>query len=213
MKVLRADVVAMAEAIGYKTAGQWSKSKMAKQLEKIADETSPAETTLEDEKLAGLLAKIVEANGKVEVVQSEEDLVEVTTAASAKTTEAAEATPVKATPALEQPKAEVKVCKKCGSTEFDEDGDCAKCLEPSLQSLKKKRKKSGAAGKPGVQWKPEDGGPAFLTGKLMKKYGFNAEITDAMVAELDALCGKSNLKQARNNLRCAKRFLSGYFAE
>jgi len=210
MKVLRADVVAMAEALGFKTAGQWSKSQMAKQLEKIADEISPAEAGLEDEKLSGLLMKVVEAKGKVDGVQSEEDLAEVTTVAPAEPVK--EDIPTEAAP--EQPKAvEPKVCKKCGSTEFDEDGDCAKCLEPSLQSLKKKRKKSGAAGKPGVQWKPEDGGPAFLTGKLMKKYGFNAEITDAMVAELDALCGKSNLKQARNNLRCAKRFLSGYFAE
>ena len=27
------------------------------------------------------------------------------------------------------------VCPNCGSTEFDEDGDCAACLEPGVKKL------------------------------------------------------------------------------
>ncbi len=76
-KVLRADVVAMCEALNFPTASKWNREKTQERLKMIAEqfagETIPADVEGAD-RLNDLLRDVVEAKGEVEVVRTAEEL-------------------------------------------------------------------------------------------------------------------------------------------
>lgn len=65
MKALRADLVKMAEALGFRTAGKWNRAKMEEKLVEIAAMEDVA--IEDDDDLAKLLKQVVKAGGKVVV--------------------------------------------------------------------------------------------------------------------------------------------------
>ena len=75
LTVLRADVIALCVGLGYKTASSWNKKRMNGKLKDLAELVSddPALAVGEDvedhQRLNGLLKRIGEAGGVVEVVQ------------------------------------------------------------------------------------------------------------------------------------------------
>jgi outer membrane biosynthesis protein TonB len=78
MQMLREDMVAMAEALGFAAAAKWSKQRMTEKLVEIAELAGGEGQKIEDDpKLDKLLQQVIEAKGVVEVVQkldeSEED--------------------------------------------------------------------------------------------------------------------------------------------
>ncbi len=78
VKVLRDEVVELCESLGFATAGKWDKAKTQKKLVDVAELAEAGEVEVEDERLAKLLAVIVDAKGAVEVVKElpEEETVE-----------------------------------------------------------------------------------------------------------------------------------------
>ena len=80
VKVSRERVLALCEALGYKTARQWNRKRMRRKLGELAASAQENEIGVEDDdSLNRLLRKIVEADGDVELIDgevAEEDEVE-----------------------------------------------------------------------------------------------------------------------------------------
>jgi len=224
VKVLRDDVVALCEVLGYKTAGSWNKDRMLRKLKDVAELAADggADDKVTDEGQKSLLDKIVAAGGVVEVVQvmpeeepgddepeEEEGQDEVNEQEEIEPEQEGEADEPE-----EEPEEESEV------VEDEQPAKPAKVKPVKAKPVKVKpakvkpvkAKPVKAKGKyladfPGIH---SIRNRLFCAGEVIRKHGLKAGCTDAMVKELDKLSGKPNMVASKSQLTLAWHSINGY---
>ena len=209
VKVLRDDVVALCEVLGYKTAGSWNKDRMLRKLKDVAELAADggADDKVTDEGQKSLLDKIVAAGGVVEVVQvmpeeepgddepeEEEGQDEVNEQEEIEPEQEGEADEPE-----EEPEEESEV------VEDEQPAKPAKVKPVKAKPVKAKGKY--LADFPGIH---SIRNRLFCAGEVIRKHGLKAGCTDAMVKELDKLSGKPNMVASKSQLTLAWHSINGY---
>ncbi len=230
MKVLRSDVVALAENLGYKAAGKWNAARMEEKLISLAELDPEGEEAqaLEDPAQVKLLLGIVECKGVVEVVSKvseldEEEAVEDDTDDDQDEDEDEDDVAVE-----EEEKAVVEEAQE-GSKTAEELGTEVKKLaakkvaKPKVAKEAKPKKERVAKPKKEKKTKESKYGVAFPGGihsvqnrlykaaVVIKKHGLEAGCSEEMVKELDGMMkGKSNMVASKSQITLAWHAVNGF---
>ena len=190
MKLMKDAAAALCVAIGWKAAGTWDGEKLKERMKKIPS-TVDEDTELPDEEQSNLdlVLAALEAGEEVEVVEEEAE---------------APAKPAKKKPvekAAESGEKPVKkAAKKAAPAEEEEEAPA----KPAKKAKEPKPEKPKSTGVRKSKTRP------YVGGSIIKKYGLDAGITEAMVAEVDSEFGEANPRETKFVLRNAWHAIRGY---
>ncbi len=240
MKISQDDVVDVCVALGFPTAGSWSKKRMTRKLKDIAKMGTENGLEVEDdERLDSILQAIVQANGEVEIVidgeteldeqevpdDVEED-VETGKGKGVVSDEAEEDGEDKDAVDEDDPSCEgdfVSTSLGDAKSELDAakalvDAAKAKVKEARDEEARVKREKSNGKkrGIPG----PKIGGDLkgvrslrnrlFFAGIVMKRHGLAEGLSDELIDEVDEMAEKPNKKASKGQLASAWHVINGF---
>jgi len=221
VKITRDEAVAVFEALGLASAAKWNAKRMTGKISKI-DEMVDDDTNIEDEDVDDTLTKCLEA------IENEEEII-VLSAAEAKAAPAAKPAAKKggtkpaAKPAAK--KGTKPASKKAKPEPEDDDEEVEETRVAKKPGRGAKPAAKGAKGakgaKPAAKGAKAKAAPStpgvratrtrpFLAGVLIKKYGTEVGVTDAMIAELDEMYGKENPTESSYRLREAWHGIRGF---
>lgn len=188
----REDLLALLIAIGWKNAAKWDNARLAEKIPQIKD-VVPSQP-LADEKLAKLMIDLLAA---AEAGQE----FEVTGEAAAGTATGGKAPKPELTEEQKAERAKAKADKEAKKAKVKADKEAEKA------KAKAEREKAKADRPNGIR--PSTTNP-YIAGQIFKKYGLKVGITDEMLAEFDAVRGKSNPVEARFVLANSWHAINGY---
>jgi len=205
MKISEAVAVALFNAMGYQTAAKWAKEgKLPSRLAKMDELVAAGKPDLKDKKQAKLLDQILKA-------------VEAKEAFEVEPGPAVAEAPVAEAPAEEAKPTKKKAPPKPAATTATPGGAGKKKAPakkaPKAAAEKKERPAKSATPKTGPAGVTLKKSMPYIAGTLIKKYGLEAGVTEAMVKEADAEAGRDNPHQTWFNLRNAFHAIRGYLGK
>jgi hypothetical protein len=183
MQATRQEIVALAENLGYKTAGKWNKARMEEKLLTIAQLDSDGEEIegLEDDDQKKLLAMIIKNKGVVEIVK------EASKEETSTESEASDATEPEGKPAK---KGAAKKDKTEAKDETSTESEASDATEPEGKPAKK-----GAAKKDKTEAKDESN-----DGKTADQ--LNAEINKLVPGGKKGSAKKTSKEASKDKFGC-----------
>ncbi len=208
MNIARTAALALFAALEVTGADKWNPKRMAAKLGKI-DEMVDAKTKLSDkaaDKTLNIVLKAIAGGEEIEVID------DTAPAADAKKTEEKVDPIAKMAEAKAAQEAAKKKGKKDAKPTADEKAG-KKAVKSDADAKGKKDDKPAASDKPKTVHTPgvrETMTRPYCAGVIIKKYGLEAGVTEAMTAEVNAMYGDKNDLESRTTLKHAWHAVRGF---
>jgi hypothetical protein len=232
--ISRKDAIELCKALGWKGTSKWNKSRMLSTLEKIRamvqeDEVQAPEDHEQADYLNGLLEMLGASSGDIEVTASTQT--KKTTSKPKAKPKAKSKTETEVEEGVEEEKPAPKRSRKQKSKpkpksepepedeDEDEDEDEKEEEEEEEEEEDKPTSKSKPNGRKQSEPGPDVGKVAgvkslrnrlFCAGVVLKKHGIEKGVTEKMIAEVDKLYGRSDMKASKAQLVGAWHVLNGF---